>query len=76
MLRRNPSRPCPWLCSETLAEVHKEILRKRQAGRLPGDQGHLLKDWWRRHESWPYPTVRALAPLPALRSPKRLENVF
>ncbi|GAQ82628.1 homeobox protein [Klebsormidium nitens] len=45
--------------SETLAEVHKEILRKRQAGRLPGDQGHLLKDWWRRHESWPYPTVSA-----------------
>lgn len=45
------------LCSGTLEEVRNEILRKRQAGRLPGTKGHLLKDWWSKHKSWPYPTV-------------------
>lgn len=33
-------------------------MRKRRAGKLPGDTAATLKAWWQAHSKWPYPTVR------------------
>lgn len=38
-------------------DIREEILRKRRAGKLPGDTTSLLKGWWQTHSKWPYPTV-------------------
>ncbi|RWW47765.1 hypothetical protein BHE74_00046219 [Ensete ventricosum] len=43
---------------EKLMDIREEILRKRRAGKLPGDTTTLLKAWWQSHSKWPYPTVR------------------
>ncbi|KAI5073000.1 hypothetical protein GOP47_0013106 [Adiantum capillus-veneris] len=40
---------------ESIIAMQKEILRKRQAGKLPGDIT-ALKTWWDIHSKWPYPT--------------------
>ncbi|XP_078157958.1 homeobox protein knotted-1-like 5 isoform X2 [Carex rostrata] len=37
-------------------DIREEILRKRRAGKLPGDTASLLKSWWQSHSKWPYPT--------------------
>ncbi|KAI3823655.1 hypothetical protein L1987_05095 [Smallanthus sonchifolius] len=39
-----------------IEDVREEILRKRRAGKLPGDTTSMLKDWWQQHSKWPYPT--------------------
>nr|ASU87386.1 transcription factor class II KNOX2-1 [Huperzia selago] len=39
-----------------IADVREEILRKRRAGKLPGDTTSVLKAWWHAHSKWPYPT--------------------
>uniref|UniRef100_A0A0C9RKY2 TSA: Wollemia nobilis Ref_Wollemi_Transcript_13018_2595 transcribed RNA sequence n=1 Tax=Wollemia nobilis TaxID=56998 RepID=A0A0C9RKY2_9CONI len=39
-----------------IVDVREEILRKRRAGKLPGDTTSLLKAWWQSHSKWPYPT--------------------
>lgn len=39
-----------------IEDVREEILRKRRAGKLPGDTTSVLKDWWQNHAKWPYPT--------------------
>ncbi|KAF5800716.1 putative transcription factor Homeodomain-TALE-KNOX family [Helianthus annuus] len=39
-----------------IEDVREEILRKRRAGKLPGDTTSVLKDWWEQHKKWPYPT--------------------
>jgi len=39
-------------------DIREEILRKRRAGKLPGDTTSVLKAWWQSHSKWPYPTVR------------------
>lgn len=39
-----------------IADVREEILRKRRAGKLPGDTTSRLKAWWQSHSKWPYPT--------------------
>eukprot|EP00252_Welwitschia_mirabilis_P010656 TRINITY_DN24054_c0_g1_i1.p1 TRINITY_DN24054_c0_g1~~TRINITY_DN24054_c0_g1_i1.p1 ORF type:complete len:321 (-),score=49.15 TRINITY_DN24054_c0_g1_i1:481-1443(-) len=39
-----------------LSDVREEILRKRRAGKLPGDTTSRLKAWWQAHSKWPYPT--------------------
>ncbi|KAA8535280.1 hypothetical protein F0562_030283 [Nyssa sinensis] len=41
---------------EKIVDIREEILRKRRAGKLPGDTTSLLKDWWQSHSKWPYPT--------------------
>ncbi|KAL3645627.1 Homeobox protein HD-1 [Castilleja foliolosa] len=41
-----------------IEDVREEILRKRRAGKLPGDTTTVLKNWWQQHSKWPYPTVR------------------
>lgn len=41
-------------------DVREEILRKRRAGKLPGDTTSLLKAWWQSHSKWPYPTVSVI----------------
>ncbi|XP_017983426.1 PREDICTED: homeobox protein knotted-1-like 3 [Theobroma cacao] len=41
---------------EKIVVVREEILRKRRAGKLPGDTTSLLKAWWQSHSKWPYPT--------------------
>lgn len=38
-------------------DIREEILRKRRAGKLPGDTTSVLKQWWQSHSKWPYPTV-------------------
>jgi predicted DNA-binding antitoxin AbrB/MazE fold protein len=43
---------------EKLVDIREEILRKRRAGKLPGDTASILKAWWQAHSKWPYPTVR------------------
>jgi hypothetical protein len=43
-----------------IGDVREEILRKRRAGKLPGDTTSILKQWWQEHAKWPYPTVSAL----------------
>ncbi len=40
-----------------IEDVREEILRKRRAGKLPGDTTTVLKTWWQQHSKWPYPTV-------------------
>jgi hypothetical protein len=42
---------------EKLVDIREEILRKRRAGKLPGDTASTLKAWWQAHAKWPYPTV-------------------
>ncbi|XP_024529848.1 homeobox protein HD1 [Selaginella moellendorffii] len=37
-------------------DVREEILRKRRAGKLPGDTTSVLKTWWHAHSKWPYPS--------------------
>ncbi|XP_042438321.1 homeobox protein knotted-1-like 13 isoform X1 [Zingiber officinale] len=39
-----------------IVDIREEILRKRKAGRLPGDSTSTLKAWWQSHSKWPYPT--------------------
>lgn len=39
-----------------IEDVREEILRKRRAGKLPGDTTSVLKEWWHQHSKWPYPT--------------------
>ncbi|KAK6935309.1 KNOX1 [Dillenia turbinata] len=39
-----------------IEDVREEILRKRRAGKLPGDTTSVLKNWWQQHSKWPYPT--------------------
>ncbi|KAJ6915535.1 Homeobox protein knotted-1-like 3 [Populus alba x Populus x berolinensis] len=41
---------------EKIVDIREEILRKRRAGKLPGDTTSLLKAWWQTHSKWPYPT--------------------
>ncbi|XP_044464231.1 homeobox protein knotted-1-like 3 isoform X2 [Mangifera indica] len=41
---------------EKIVDVREEILRKRRAGKLPGDTTSVLKAWWQSHCKWPYPT--------------------
>ncbi|XP_038983842.1 homeobox protein knotted-1-like 13 isoform X2 [Phoenix dactylifera] len=41
---------------EKIVDIREEILRKRRAGKLPGDSTSLLKSWWQSHSKWPYPT--------------------
>ncbi|CAA2953958.1 homeobox knotted-1-like LET12 isoform X2 [Olea europaea subsp. europaea] len=41
---------------EKIVDVREEILRKRRAGKLPGDTTSVLKTWWQTHSKWPYPT--------------------
>ncbi|TYJ29197.1 hypothetical protein E1A91_A06G054600v1 [Gossypium mustelinum] len=41
---------------EKIVDVREEILRKRRAGKLPGDTTSILKAWWQSHSKWPYPT--------------------
>lgn len=41
---------------EKIVDVREEILRKRRAGKLPGDTTSVLKSWWHAHAKWPYPT--------------------
>ncbi|KAG8075139.1 hypothetical protein GUJ93_ZPchr0006g45858 [Zizania palustris] len=41
---------------EKLVDIREEILRKRRAGKLPGDTASTLKAWWQAHSKWPYPT--------------------
>ncbi|CAM8997176.1 unnamed protein product [Rhodiola kirilowii] len=40
----------------TIEDVREEIMRKRRAGKLPGDTTSVLKNWWQQHSKWPYPT--------------------
>ncbi|RZC46763.1 hypothetical protein C5167_039715 [Papaver somniferum] len=39
-----------------IEDVREEILRKRRAGKLPGDTTSVLKNWWKQHAKWPYLT--------------------
>lgn len=48
-----------------LKNVHEEILRKRRAGKLPGNTTNVLRDWWTAHAQWPYPTEEQKARLMA-----------
>ncbi|KAL0763620.1 hypothetical protein Bca101_079771 [Brassica carinata] len=41
---------------EKIVDIREEIMRKRRAGKLPGDTTSVLKEWWRTHSKWPYPT--------------------
>ncbi|KAI7756118.1 hypothetical protein M8C21_004667 [Ambrosia artemisiifolia] len=42
---------------EKIVDIREEILRKRRAGKLPGDTTSVLKAWWQSHAKWPYPTA-------------------
>lgn len=42
---------------DKISDVREEIMRKRRAGKLPGDTTAVLKAWWNAHSKWPYPTV-------------------
>jgi len=48
---------------EKIVDIREEILRKRRAGKLPGDTTSVLKAWWQSHSKWPYPTVSFLHPV-------------
>ncbi|CAN6480981.1 unnamed protein product [Victoria cruziana] len=39
-----------------IEDIREEIMRKRRAGKLPGDTTSVLKQWWQQHSKWPYPT--------------------
>ncbi|KAI4344233.1 hypothetical protein L6164_011483 [Bauhinia variegata] len=41
---------------EKIVDIREEIMRKRRAGKLPGDTTSTLKAWWQSHSKWPYPT--------------------
>ncbi|RRT49113.1 hypothetical protein B296_00049517 [Ensete ventricosum] len=41
---------------EKIVDIREEIVRKRRAGKLPGDATSTLKAWWQSHSKWPYPT--------------------
>ncbi|XVF47963.1 hypothetical protein PTKIN_Ptkin03bG0152100 [Pterospermum kingtungense] len=41
---------------DKIVDIREEIMRKRRAGKLPGDTTSLLKAWWQSHSKWPYPT--------------------
>ncbi|GMP58767.1 hypothetical protein CsSME_00022325 [Camellia sinensis var. sinensis] len=41
---------------EKIVDIREEILRKRRAGKLPGDTTSMLKAWWQSHSKWSYPT--------------------
>ncbi|KAI6680265.1 hypothetical protein NL676_034146 [Syzygium grande] len=41
---------------DKIIDIREEILRKRRAGKLPGDTTSVLKSWWQSHSKWPYPT--------------------
>uniref|UniRef100_A0A7N0RAJ2 Uncharacterized protein n=1 Tax=Kalanchoe fedtschenkoi TaxID=63787 RepID=A0A7N0RAJ2_KALFE len=41
---------------DKIVDIREEILRKRRAGKLPGDTTSQLKAWWKSHSKWPYPT--------------------
>ncbi|KMZ66610.1 Homeobox protein knotted-1-like 3 [Zostera marina] len=41
---------------DKIVDIREEILRKRRAGKLPGDTTSRLKEWWQSHSKWPYPT--------------------
>lgn len=41
---------------DKLVDIREEIMRKRRAGKLPGDTASTLKAWWQAHSKWPYPT--------------------
>ncbi|XP_011017948.1 PREDICTED: homeobox protein knotted-1-like LET12 [Populus euphratica] len=41
---------------EKIVDIREEILRKRRAGKLPGDTTSHLKAWWQTHSKWPYPS--------------------
>ncbi|KAL0407619.1 UNVERIFIED_CONTAM: Homeobox protein knotted-1-like 3 [Sesamum radiatum] len=41
---------------EKIVDIREEILRKRRAGKLPGDTRSVLNAWWQPHSEWPYPT--------------------
>ncbi|KAL9683808.1 hypothetical protein QQ045_021234 [Rhodiola kirilowii] len=41
---------------DKIVDIREEILRKRRAGKLPGDTTSHLKAWWKSHSKWPYPT--------------------
>ncbi|XP_044386527.1 homeobox protein knotted-1-like 11 isoform X2 [Triticum aestivum] len=41
---------------EKLVDIREKMLRKRRAGKLPGDTASTLKAWWQAHAKWPYPT--------------------
>ncbi|GJN16504.1 hypothetical protein PR202_gb03503 [Eleusine coracana subsp. coracana] len=45
---------------EKLIDIREEILRKRRAGKLPGDTTSTLKAWWQSHSKWPYPTIYSI----------------
>ncbi|KAK7260918.1 hypothetical protein RIF29_27218 [Crotalaria pallida] len=48
---------------EIIVDIREEILRKRRAGKLPGDTTSVLKAWWQSHSKWPYPTEKEKARL-------------
>ncbi|CAN8326887.1 unnamed protein product [Cochlearia groenlandica] len=48
---------------EKIVDIRDEIMRKRRAGKLPGDTTSVLKEWWRVHSKWPYPTEEDKAKL-------------
>ncbi|XP_057467904.1 homeobox protein knotted-1-like 3 [Actinidia eriantha] len=48
---------------EKLVNIREEILRKRRAGKLPGDTTSVLKAWWQSNAKWPYPTEEDKAKL-------------
>ncbi|KAK8597445.1 hypothetical protein V6N13_094856 [Hibiscus sabdariffa] len=48
---------------EKIVDIREEILRKRRAGKLPGDTTSVLKAWWQAHSKWPYPTEEDKAKL-------------
>ncbi|KAK8501301.1 hypothetical protein V6N13_026999 [Hibiscus sabdariffa] len=48
---------------EKIVDIREEILRKRRAGKLPGDTTSFLKAWWQSHSKWPYPTEEDKAKL-------------
>ncbi|CAK9146459.1 unnamed protein product [Ilex paraguariensis] len=48
---------------EKIVDIREEILRKRRAGKLPGDTTSILKAWWQSHAKWPYPTEEDKAKL-------------
>ncbi|PIA45654.1 hypothetical protein AQUCO_01600108v1 [Aquilegia coerulea] len=48
---------------EKIVDIREEILRKRRAGKHPGDTTSHLKAWWQSHSKWPYPTEEDKAKL-------------
>lgn len=48
---------------DKIVDIREEILRKRRAGKLPGDTTSVLKTWWQSHAKWPYPTEEDKAKL-------------